>query len=154
MAFLVIFWLGLGNPRHIATKSQQNPNKLSFGQFWKKVGIGSTPPVLGPNSQFLPKICFESFPNCIGQHKKIQFRESETLVEAFVWKLIWLFKEVRCWSPKKGLKGSKRNSCETDSCFWKQALSHISRVQSVLYAPTQPIQAIQAIQATQPLQAI
>ena len=39
MAFLVIFWLGLGTPAIL----RQNPNKLSFGQFWKKVGIGSDP---------------------------------------------------------------------------------------------------------------
>ena len=39
MAFLVIFWLGLGTPAIL----RQNPNKLSFGQFRKKVGIGSDP---------------------------------------------------------------------------------------------------------------
>ena len=32
MAFLVIFWLGLGNPAIL----RQNPNKLSVGQFLKK----------------------------------------------------------------------------------------------------------------------
>ena len=37
--------------------------KLGFGQFWKKVGIGSDPPpLLGPKSQLLPKICFGGFP--------------------------------------------------------------------------------------------
>ena len=49
---------------------RQNPNiygqfqgKLGFGQFWKKVGIGSDPPpLLGPKSQLLPKICFGGFP--------------------------------------------------------------------------------------------
>ena len=31
--------------------------------FEKKLGLGQTPaPLLGPNSQLLPKICFESFP--------------------------------------------------------------------------------------------
>ena len=61
MAFLVIFWLGLGNPRHIATKSQQ----IKFWSILKKVGIGSDSPPqppLGPNSKFLPKICSWGFP--------------------------------------------------------------------------------------------
>ena len=31
--------------------------------FEKKLGLGQTPPLLGPNSQLLPKICFACFPN-------------------------------------------------------------------------------------------
>ena len=45
--------MGLGNPRHIATKSQHLwavPRQI---EFWS----------IGPNSQLLPKICFEGFPN-------------------------------------------------------------------------------------------
>ena len=37
------FWLGLGNPRHISTKSQQN-HPFVWLWFWiEKVGIGSDP---------------------------------------------------------------------------------------------------------------
>ena len=56
MSFLVNFLLGLGNPRHIATKSQHLwavPRQIKFWSILKKSR---------PNSQLLPKICFESFP--------------------------------------------------------------------------------------------
>ena len=42
----------------------QFQGKLGFGQFWKKLGLGQTPtPLLGPNSQLLPKICSGGSPN-------------------------------------------------------------------------------------------
>ena len=47
MSFLVIFWLGLGNPRHIATKSQHLwavPRQIEFWSILKKLGLGQTPP--------------------------------------------------------------------------------------------------------------
>ena len=57
MSFLVNFLLGLGNPRDIATKSQHLwavPRQIRFWSILKKVGIGSDPPLIGPNSQLLP----------------------------------------------------------------------------------------------------
>ena len=66
MSFLVNFWLGLGNPRHIATKSQHLwavPRQIEFWLILKKSWDWvRPPPLLGPNSQLLPKICFEGFP--------------------------------------------------------------------------------------------
>ena len=66
MSFFVIFWLGLRNPRHIATKSQHLwavPRQIRFWSILKKSWDLVRPPPIGPNSQLLPKICFESFPN-------------------------------------------------------------------------------------------
>ena len=59
----MIFWLGLGNPCHIATKSQHLwavPRQIKFWSILKKkLGLGKTPaPLLGPNSQLLPKKFF------------------------------------------------------------------------------------------------
>ena len=64
------FWWFFGWDWGTPTILRQYPNiyghfqgKLGFGQFWKKVGIGSDPPpLLGPKSQLLPKICFGGFP--------------------------------------------------------------------------------------------
>ena len=49
MAFLVIFWLGLGTPAIL----RQNPNKLSFEE--KKSWDWQTPPQLGQNPKFFQK---------------------------------------------------------------------------------------------------
>ena len=47
MSFLVNFWLGLGNPRHIATKSQHLwavPRQIKFWSILKKkLGLGQIP---------------------------------------------------------------------------------------------------------------
>ena len=53
MAFLVIFWLGLGNPRHIATKSQQ----IKFWSILKKSWdwVRPPPPSLGQIPNFYRK---------------------------------------------------------------------------------------------------
>ena len=61
MSFLVIFWLGLGNPRHIATKSQHLwavPRQIEFWSILKKSWdwVRSPPPSLGQIPNFYRKL--------------------------------------------------------------------------------------------------
>ena len=60
MWFLVIFWLGLGNPRHIATKSQHLwavPRQIEFWSILKKSWdwVRPPPPSLGQIPNFYQK---------------------------------------------------------------------------------------------------
>ena len=58
MAFLVIFWLGLGNPHHIATKSQQ----IKFWSILKKSWdwVRPPPPSLGQIPNFYRKFVLKA----------------------------------------------------------------------------------------------
>ena len=83
--FLGDFWWFFGWDWGTPAILRQNPNiygqfqgKLSFGQFEKKVGIGSDPrPLLGPNSQLLPKICFWGSPNIFLEMVNYIFDQSD-----------------------------------------------------------------------------
>ena len=65
MSFLVNFWLGLGNPRHIATKSQHLwtvPRQIRFWSILKKSWdwVRPPPPSLGQNPNFYQKFVLEA----------------------------------------------------------------------------------------------
>ena len=61
--------------------------------FEKKLGLGQTPaPLLGPNSQLLPKICFASFPyytSRVGLEKAAKILEKIELdINKMLWKMV------------------------------------------------------------------
>ena len=65
MSFLVNFWLGLGNPRHIATISQHLwafPRQIRFWSILKKSWdwVRPPPPSLGQNPNFYQKFVLEA----------------------------------------------------------------------------------------------
>ena len=77
--FLGDFWWFFGwdwrTPRHIATKSQHLwavPRQIRFWSILKKSWDWvRPPPLLGPKSQLLPKICFACFPKRLTKCYKI-----------------------------------------------------------------------------------
>ena len=69
MSFLVIFWLGLGNPCHIATKSQHLwavPRKIKFWSILKKSWdwVRPPPPSLGQIPNFYRKFVLKAPLTC------------------------------------------------------------------------------------------
>ena len=64
--------LGLGNPRHISTKSQKITVFYGCGFGFKKLGLGQTPaPLVGTKSQFV----FEGSPKSIAEFLSIIRRD-------------------------------------------------------------------------------
>ena len=97
MSFLVNFWLGLGNPRHIATKSQHLwavPRQIRFWSFFKKVGIGSDLPPLGQIPNFYRKFVLKA-PLIVLHRYKFVDKLRQKCTDRHLWVPWWLQSKVK-----------------------------------------------------------